>query len=134
MCCRQPYKITSGGGRKNNHFFHENLFFFSFNNNRRAILFHWQICFFLIRTGSLKQKSLILSSIHSRSILPNMPAINPTSVKCAPNSSITKPIWGDICAYTPAKNPSPVMSVAKASSVKIEWLSILILTRKSNPY
>ena len=30
--------------------------------------------------------------IHSRSILPNMPAINPTSVKCAPNSSITKPI------------------------------------------
>ena len=132
MCCRQPYKITSGGGRKNNHFFHENFFFLLTTTATRSCFIDKSV--FLIRTGSIKQKSLILLSIHSRSILPNMPAINPTSVKCAPNSSITKPIWGDICAYTPAKNPSPVMSVAKASSVKIEWLSILILTRKSNPY
>ena len=133
MCCRQPYKITSGGGRKNNHFFHENLFSFLLTTTAARSCFIDK-SLFLIRTGSLKQKSLILSSIHSRSILPNMPAINPTSVKCAPNSSITKPIWGDICAYTPAKNPSPAMSVAKASSVKIEWSSIPILIRKSNPY
>ena len=91
MCCRQPYKITSGGGRKNNHFFHENLFSFLLTTTAERSCFIDKSVF-LIKTGSIKQKSLILSSIHSRSILPNMPAINPTSVKCAPNSSITKPI------------------------------------------
>ena len=74
------------------------------------------------------------NGIFYRNTWQNTPETNPTSVRSAPNNSITRRICEGTCACTQAKNLSPVRCAAKASSGKTEWSSTPILTRKNSPY